>query len=246
MKQWYDKKAGFRTFQPGDQVLVLLPIHGQPLQAHYCGPYTIEQKVNDMDYVVKTPGWRKERRMCHANMLKPYHGREVVESSGMVALGCITKNSEQDMTTDECKEVGRSPRLKNSEVLRNLDHKLNHLPVQEKEMLKELLREFTTYFPNVPGKIIVAVHDSDVSNIPHIKQHPYRVNLMLMRNEVDCMLRNGIINASGALHESLCQSQMAHSDFALIFARLMEFLRLIPTRSLALTIVLKGLVMPNM
>ena len=69
MKQWYDKKAKFRNFQPGDQVLVLLPIHGQPLQAHYCGPYTIEQKVNDVDYIVETPGRWKERRMCHVNML---------------------------------------------------------------------------------------------------------------------------------------------------------------------------------
>ena len=82
MKQWYDKKAKFRTFQSGDQVLVLLPIHGQPLEARYCGPYTIEQKVNDVDYIVENPGRRKERRMCHVNMLKSYHDREVVESSG--------------------------------------------------------------------------------------------------------------------------------------------------------------------
>ena len=109
------------------------------------------------------------------------------------ALSCIAKNSEQDITSNECKEVGRSPRLKNSEVLMNLDHKLNHLPVQEKEMLKELLGEFATLFPDVPGKTIVAVHDIDVGNAPPIKQHPYRVNpvkLRLMRNEVEYMLKN--------------------------------------------------------
>ena len=207
MKQWYDKKAKFRTFQPGDQVLVLLPIHGQPLRARYCGPYTIEQKVNDVDYVVETPGRRKERRMCHVNMLKPYHDREVVESSGKAALSCIAKNSEQDITSDECKEVGRSPRLKNSEVLMNLDHKLNHLPVQEKEMLKELLGEFATLFPDVPGKTTVAVHDIDVGNAPPIKQHPYRVNpvkLRLMRNEVEYMLKNGIIEPSKSQWSSPC------------------------------------------
>ena len=207
MKQWYDKKAKFRTFQPGDQVLVLLPIHGQPLQARYCGPYTIEQKVNDVDYIVETPGRRKERRMCHVNMLKPYHDREVVESSGKAALSCIAKNSEQDITSDECKEVGRSPRLKNSEVLMNLDHKLNHLPVQEKEMLKELLGEFATLFPDVPGKTTVAVHDIDVGNVPPIKQHPYRVNpvkLRLMRNEVEYMLKNGIIEPSKSQWSSPC------------------------------------------
>ena len=137
MKQWYDKKARLRTFQPGDRVMVLLPVHGQPLQARYCGLYTIERKVNEVDYIVKTPGRQKERRMCHVNMLKLYHGREAVDLSGVVALSCIAKNSEQDIITDECKEIGRSPRLKNSDVLINLEQKLSHLSIQEKEMLKE-------------------------------------------------------------------------------------------------------------
>ena len=192
MKQWYDKKARLRTFQPGDRVMVLLPVHGQPLQARYCGLYTIERKVNEVDYIVKTPGRQKERRMCHVNMLKLYHGREAVESSGVVALSCVAKNSEQDITTDECKEIGRSPRLKNSDVLMNLEQKLSHLPVQEKEVLKELLWEFTVLFPDVPGKTTIAVHDVDVGNTPPIKQHPYRVNpvkLKLMRNEIDYMLK---------------------------------------------------------
>ena len=55
MKTWYDRKARSRTFTPGDQVLVLLPLSGQPLQACFSGPYVIESKVGDLDYVVKTP-----------------------------------------------------------------------------------------------------------------------------------------------------------------------------------------------
>ena len=60
MNVWYDRKVRCRTFQPEEQVLVLLPLHGQPLQAHYSGPYTIEQKVNEVDYIVKTPGRRSK------------------------------------------------------------------------------------------------------------------------------------------------------------------------------------------
>jgi len=56
MKVWYDRKARSWTFQPGEQVLVLLPLNGQPLQARYSGPYTIEQKVSEVDYLIKTPG----------------------------------------------------------------------------------------------------------------------------------------------------------------------------------------------
>jgi len=33
MKAWYDRKARKRSFQVGDEVLILLPLHGHPLQA---------------------------------------------------------------------------------------------------------------------------------------------------------------------------------------------------------------------
>ena len=49
MKTWYDRKARTPTFHPGDQVLVLLPLHGSPLQARYCGPYTVEKKTSEYD-----------------------------------------------------------------------------------------------------------------------------------------------------------------------------------------------------
>ena len=78
--------------------------------------------------------------------------------------------------------------MKNSEVLLNVKQKLSHLPVWEREMLKELLGEFAVLFPDIPGKTTVAVHDIDVGDTPPIKQHPYRVNpvkLKIMRNEID-------------------------------------------------------------
>ena len=55
MKVWYNKKARKRTFKPGDKVLVILPIPGHPLRARFCGPYIVESKVNDIDYVVYMP-----------------------------------------------------------------------------------------------------------------------------------------------------------------------------------------------
>ena len=204
MKLWYDKKARSHTFQPGDRVLVLLPMHGQPLQARYCGPYTVEQKVNEVNYLVKTPG-REETVSCELARAIP--GREGNETPVMVAMNCVTKNDELDATTQECEETGRSPQLKNSDVLLKLDQKLRHLSVQEKEMLKELLGEFAILFLDVPGKTSSAIHDVDVGYTPPIKQHPYRVNpmkLKLMRNEIDYMLQNGIIEPSQSQWSSPC------------------------------------------
>ena len=73
MKVWYNKKAWKRTFKPGDKVLGILSIPGHPLQARFCGPYIVERKVNDTDYLVYMPKRRKKRRLCHVNMLKKYY-----------------------------------------------------------------------------------------------------------------------------------------------------------------------------
>ena len=78
MKQWYDQKTRSRVFKPGDKVLVLFPIPGNPLQARYFGPYEVESKVGEVDYVVKTPGRRKSRQLCHINMLKEYFERSII------------------------------------------------------------------------------------------------------------------------------------------------------------------------
>jgi len=57
------------NLQPGDQVLVLSLLHGQPLQACYCGLYTVEQKVSKVNYAIKSPDRRKVKRLCHVKML---------------------------------------------------------------------------------------------------------------------------------------------------------------------------------
>jgi len=75
-KIWYDRRARLRTFQLGDKVLVLMPMPGKPLRAKYHGPYTVEQQLGPVDYVISTPDRRKTKRVCHVNLLKPYHERE--------------------------------------------------------------------------------------------------------------------------------------------------------------------------
>ncbi|KAK3893004.1 hypothetical protein Pcinc_003183 [Petrolisthes cinctipes] len=49
---------------------------GDPFKARFSGPWEIEKKVSDENYVVKTPGRRKKNQLCHVNMLKPFHERK--------------------------------------------------------------------------------------------------------------------------------------------------------------------------
>ena len=70
MKQNYDKNTKERSFKSGDKVLALLPIPGRPLQARYFGPYTLEKKASDLNYIITTPDRRKQKQLYHINMLK--------------------------------------------------------------------------------------------------------------------------------------------------------------------------------
>ena len=97
MKVWYDRKAKSRCFEPGDRVLVLFPVVGNSLQAKYSGPYKVVKKIGDTNYLVKTPGGRKETQVCHINMLKAYHerpGPELVTLNGRLGLESPTHSKD--------------------------------------------------------------------------------------------------------------------------------------------------------
>ena len=55
MKVWYDRRERKRSFETGDEVLALIPIPGDPLRARFSGPYVVQKKLNDVDYIINTP-----------------------------------------------------------------------------------------------------------------------------------------------------------------------------------------------
>ena len=63
------------SYKEGELVLVLLPLIGKPLQAKFFGPYVIERRIGEVDYVVRTPDRRKSRRVVHVNLLRKYISR---------------------------------------------------------------------------------------------------------------------------------------------------------------------------
>ena len=219
MKQWYDKDAKNRIFNPGDKVLVFFPIPGHPLQARYDGPYEIEKKVSDTDYIVKTPGRRKQRQLCHVNMLKEYVERGETSTPKPVstlstAQSSVDENVNENVNVnvnenlnvntnvnvnDNVNDDVCNMKLKNSDVLNDLDDKLKHLSYEQRNELKDLMFKYKNLFPDVPTKTNLVYHDVDVNGATPVKQHPYRVNpikLEIMRKEIKYMLENDIIEPS--------------------------------------------------
>ena len=205
MKNYYDKGTIPRTFCPGDKVLVLLPISGHPLQARYHGPYEVVKKVNDLNYVVKTPDRRKATQLCHINMIKAYHERG---SNKTILVVKEIRNEDNNVQDDiELKKTVYDVRLCNSDILANLDAKLSHLLSDRRQELSGNILDHRSIFPDVPRQTTAANHDVDVNGASPVKLHAYRLNPYkagIMHKEVVYMLENDIIEPSKSDWSSPC------------------------------------------
>lgn len=204
MKKRYDLKAERREFSPGDLVLALTPLVDTPFKAKFSGPYVVERKVSELNYVIATPNRKKTSRMCHVNLLKPYYSRDGSVPENSVALTthsslssgfqpAIHGGKEVDvMWPDESRLGGR---LKNSETLRNLQSLFCHLSSAQAGELAELIGSFPELFKDTPSRTNLIEHDIDVGDSPPIKQRFYRCapqRLKTMEAEVQYMLDNQI------------------------------------------------------
>ena len=78
----------------------MLPLPAYPLQAKYCGPYTILEKLGPVYYLIDTPYRRKQKRVCHVNLLKLYWRRDEKQfpnSANTVPVNVATVVLENDV-----------------------------------------------------------------------------------------------------------------------------------------------------
>ena len=106
MKQNFDKNTKERSFKSGDKVLALLPIPGRPLQARFFGPYTVKKKASDLSYIINTPDRRKQKQLCHINMLKEYVDRNSSNVAPVNLISSVPQNqSEMNSEEVDCEEM---------------------------------------------------------------------------------------------------------------------------------------------
>ena len=117
----------------------MLPIPGHPLQAHYSGPYIIEEKRNDVNYIAHTPEQMKNRRLCHINMPKEYYEKSPLQCSGAhhapkpVSLSVNIATSHNPHNVEKDSAIQCEDKLENSDVRSTLDKKIDHLSVNRRE-----------------------------------------------------------------------------------------------------------------
>ena len=172
MVEQYDKHAVQRSFVPGDEVLAILPVTGKPLQARFHGPYQIHKKVSEVNYVVLTPDRRKEKQLCHINMLKPDNEREDCNES-VYPISAVSVHEQSD---NELQDIGTPVKPDNSHVLQDVNVKVSYINKTEHQDVNEILSECNHLFPDIPTGTNQLYHDVDVANAQPIKQHSYRHN----------------------------------------------------------------------
>ena len=183
MKTWYDKDARGRTYQEGEEVLVLLPTTSRSLEAQWQGPFKITRKLSDLDYEVDTGRHTKRLRVFHTNLLKKWKSRrELVMFSNndiMSEVYCPLKSSEN------WKDVEIS----------------EHLTSEQKQMMSNLLEKYSCVFSDKPSITNVAVHHIETLDAKPIRQAPYRIPHALKEKfqaELEDMLKQGIIEKSNS------------------------------------------------
>lgn len=218
MKRRYDQRAITHLFKPGDKVLILLPISGSALSTKFSGPYVVEKKLSDTNYVVQTPDRRRRNRVCHVNMMKRYHLREVHPGSSeaqesttvspvaaVSMVGSPVDGNEDGLVMRNAASIGA--RLTNTEVLSQLPHNLSHLPVDQRNDIMTLIGDFPCLFRDTPTQTSVITHDIVLTSPTPIKQRAYRVNPVkraAMREEVDYLVQNGFAVPSSSPWSSPC------------------------------------------
>ena len=78
------------------------------MQARYYGPYTVDKKTSEVNYIGNTP-WRcKQKQLCHVNMLKQYIDRD---SSSVIPISVVSliPQEQSEMNSEDMNLIKSDP-----------------------------------------------------------------------------------------------------------------------------------------
>lgn len=189
-KVWYDRKARARTFQPGDQVFLLLPTSENKLLGKW-HPFKVRRKVGSVNYEIEMPSRQQPLQMFHINMLKKWHEQASQPEPAAVAEQQFLVRA---VHTEEELEEQYLPVHQDEGCL-----DLQHLTEEQKGQLLESIPH--QLFLNSPGKTDLVHHNIYLKDNKLIHQHPYRVPqklLPLLKEEIEAMQKLGVIEPSSS------------------------------------------------
>ena len=191
-KKWYDRNARSCKFEPGDQVLVLLPTSTSKLLAQWQDPYEIVKPIGEVDYMIHMHDRRNKRRVFHVNMLKQFHSSNDVNLS-LLVNDTGESSAENEVPDDEIPSW-------NSD--QNGHPKIgDQLSVSQRSELQNILDEFADVLQDKPGRTTIVEHTINTGMANPVHLPPYRVPHAyreMVESELKEMLDSGIIEPSAS------------------------------------------------
>ena len=180
-KRWYDRNARDRTFNAGEQVVVLLPTSAQ-----WQGPYQVLNLVGRVNYLVHMPDHRKKKRVIHVNMLQKWH-------SPAAFSVFLAQTVVEEMDREEPPSWNESGRGE-----AKVGRQLSSVQVHD---LRSLLEQFGEVFKTLPGHTTITEHQIVTGKARPVRLAPYRIPHAVresVRRELQEMLEHGIIEHSSS------------------------------------------------
>ena len=103
--------------------------------------------------IVNTPVRRKQKQLCHINMLKKNIDRDSYVISSVNLVNSVPPEQNQ-MNSEDINFVKSDPsssKLMKSDILKDLDQKLSHLSSDKRLELKLFILEYEHLFPDIPS-----------------------------------------------------------------------------------------------
>ncbi|XP_041356959.1 uncharacterized protein LOC121374100 [Gigantopelta aegis] len=220
-KYYYNKKARQRNMKVGEKVLVLLPTDNNKLTMQWKGPYTIKEKLGNVDYRLEV---NRKIKTFHANMLKHYVQRE--NQDGVLALVNVAVI---DLQTDEGIEshdgLVEPPSVRIAQGPNEV--KVNSgLAWDQIQEVRKLLYEYSDVLSDSPGYTSLASHDIRLLSDTPVRVKPYPLPFAMrdvVDDEVRSMLQMDIIEYSDSPYSSpivIVKKKDGTNRFCIDFRRL--------------------------
>ena len=194
MKLRYDVGKKKRSFEVGDEVLVFLPTEKSMFHAKFDGPYKVVEKFSDINYRIETPTRKQKSRVVHINQIKLYNDRQ---NTTVGVLQPAEDNDIEQVDEYRIKEVEiPSPKLQNSQILENLDAKLEHVPRNGRENLARMMMAYRDVFRDTLGKAkVTPISIKLKEGAKPCYRHPYRYSpdkIRAIEEDTEFLLENNL------------------------------------------------------
>lgn len=184
-KKWYDQKARERVFEPGQQVLLLLPTSDNKLLTKWHGPYEVTRRTGKVTYELFMPERVKKYQTFHVNLLKEFQVRQEPVHHQLF----VRAVQDEEVTEKFFPASTGEPSPVN----------LTHLSAsQQKDVVPLLDPEL---FKETPGFTSLVQHKIRLKNDAPARQKSYRIPERLvpvLQKEIKLMLELGIIEVSSS------------------------------------------------